>query len=290
MKKSWFAKLVAMGIVLALICVCTGCKKPQKKPQFPGKTQSKNQPPKELTKIESELEKLYEALKPPHPAETLQKKEPQGGEQEGGKGQGEEGGQKSSQGEGGQSKQASGKQPGELDLEKIQKQVEKIHQLWNFYEPEAIKAGASPESISGFERQLNLLPNELLAMNRYGARVAVNSAALYIPDFLQLYETKSPPDLVRMRYLARDVLLKVDAGDWSKAEKSLTAMPEMWSRVRTEAKGEKETDASKVQFALTDLEHAVKARDQILVMLKEEILERNLDTMDKSLRKEMSGL
>lgn len=174
---------------------------------------------------------------------------------------------------------------GQIPWDRLEKQIKLIHQQWNSFEPEAVKAGARQEIISGFENWLNILPARIRAADRYGAQLAANNASLYIPDLLQLYETKFPPDLPRLRYMTRDVVLKVDAGDWAGAKAVLAAMPAIWSRARGTAEGEKKSEASLVSFAMTDLTQAVEAGDRDLAHVKAGILEKNLEKMEKSLEK-----
>lgn len=273
-------KFLAIGMIFALFFCLSGCARPQKKPQLPQKTQTgqKSKPPKELKQIQSGLEKIYSALKPlqfgtPEQIQRVQKSGEEGGEKKEGKKKGEQKGKGTSS-------------PSEqVDWAKLHNQSVLLHEQWNAFEPNAMKSGVSPDAVEGFEDQLDLLSNKLAKRDRYGSQLAANGAAAFLPDFLQLYEGKVPPDLLRLRCLVRDVSLKVEADDWPGSEKDLAKISSVWSRVRAEAKGAKEGDASKIQYAITDLDDAVKARDKIVVMVKGNILEKNVDALIDSLQK-----
>lgn len=276
-------KMLAVGIIFILICSLVGCGRAQRKPQMPGKTQvgQKSKPPRELTQIQSGLERIYTALKPLQPGTAEQMQRLQRGGQGGGRGK-QQGGQK----EGGQGGKSAPSPSEQIDWAKLHQQSVRLHEQWNAFEPNAMKSGANPDAVDGFEGQLNVLSNKLAARDRYGSQLAANNAASFLPDFIQLYDGKAPPDLLRLRCLARDVVLKVEAGDWAGAESDLGTMPAVWSRVRTNAKGVKESDASRIQYAITDLRDSVRARDKIVVMLKEDILEKNIDALNKSLQRQ----
>lgn len=312
-RESQLSRLVAIGIIFILIFANLACSKPQRKPeQSKGKESNEKTTPKELTQLQSSLEQVFEALRPTQPGTATQKpptpseskQSGQAGKQQGESKEQDKSEQKDEQKDedknkdkqmtnqkpgqpGGQGGQQPGQAPpGQIDWVKQEQQLEQIHQQWNTYEPKAMKAGARLEIVTGFEEQLNVLTAKVMARDRYGAQLAANRAAQYIPDFLQLYGTNPSPDLSRLRYLNRDVMLKVDANDWVGAEKDLAEMPPIWSRVRSEAKGEEEYETNKVDFSLTDLNQAVKTRDKALVRIKADIVERNLTTLSKFLEKE----
>ncbi len=117
-------------------------------------------------------------------------------------------------------------------------------------------------------------------------RLAANSAAGYLPDFMELYAElyakKVQPDLYRMRVMTRDVLLRVDDGDWAAAEQDMLKMKTTWSKLLVQLEDTSKTETDKTHLSLLDLEGALGKRDQVLVLIKGNILEKNLDGMIKS--------
>lgn len=277
-------KLVVTALLMAFCCLfgLAGCSKPQSKPLKIEKKQDvkKSPPPKELSQLQTGLDKVYMALEPKPPGEGQSRgqgenKKRSGKQQDKSR---QQQGQQSGQQGGGTADQRS-QEP--YDWAKIKQEVIRLHQLWNAFEPQAMKSGADMKSVSSFESHLNDLPSRLLNKDRYGAQLAANGAAACLPDFMQLFESKSPPDLWRLRYLARDLLLKTEDGDWSGAERDLQLISSLWFKSRAGLPGSKSNQVSKAQYALTDLENSVKTRDRWLVMLKEKIFEKNLDNLTK---------
>lgn len=263
MKLKGFWKLLVIGVILVSMVGVAGCSKPQSKPA------PKASPPGELKKLQTSLDELYSALKPESP----------------GKAEGGQKGKQESQGIGGEQRKKTSKTkqqaPKGIDWNKLLAQAEKIHDQWNKFEPKAVQAGAKPENITGMEKELDTLPARIKAQDRSGARLAVNSAAGYLPDFMELYPNKVSPDLYRMRVMTRGVMLRVDDGDWFGAEQDMLKMKTTWSKLLVQLKDTSKPETDKTHLALLDLEGALQKRDQMLVLIKGNILEKNLDDMIK---------
>lgn len=276
--------ILIVAVLMIVICGMVGCKRPQSKPAPQSQSsEQKEPPPGELKQLQESLEKLYEELKP-GPAAAQQQKKGGGAGGQGSQGsQGGEGGQGGQQGQGGTKKQT----PEKPDWAKLGTQAEKIHLEWSKLEHQVIKAGARTEDVAGIERELNLLPALISAQDRSGARLAANNAAGFLPDFMKLYATKTPPDLMRLRYLARDVASRVDDGDWTEADQDLVKMRETWALALVQMKEGPKTETGEVHFAMEDLEEAVNTRNRELVLIKAGILEQNLAVLIKRLETKM---
>lgn len=264
-----FRKLLIIGVILVSLAGIAGCSKPQSKPA----PKASPAPPGELKKLQSSLDELYNALKPESP----------------GKVKGNQGGQQESETEGGKQKEKGAKTKQtvskRVDWNKLQAQAEKIHDQWNKFEPKVVQAGARTEDIKGMEKELDSIPAKIEAQDRSGVRLAVNNAAGYLPDFMELYSKKVAPDLYRMRVMTRDVMLRVDDGDWAGADQAMLKMKTTWSKLLVQLNGTSKTETDKTHLSLLDLEGALQKRDQMLVLIKGNILEKNLDDMIK--RQEM---
>jgi hypothetical protein len=274
-------------LVWLLIIICgtlMGCGKTQSKP-MPKKSGSseKNKSPVELSQIQASLDKLYQAMQqePPNQTKTTQPAQQGGAQTQGGQ---QSGGQQGGTQQGTQ-QQAPPVSLQEVFWKKVTQQVETLHGQWNSFEPQAMKAGAALDDISVFETNINALLGWTSARDRLGALKAANKAAMILPNFMKLFESKIPPDLQLLVYMARDVAVRSQDADWTGAKGQVERMPDIWSRVRSEAKGEQKNTASQVQFSITDLTQAVSAKDQPLVKLKAGVLEKNLTEVLKALIK-----
>lgn len=276
MDTSYVRRVIILGFLIIFMAAIAGCSQPESKPAPGQGNDEQNKPiPGELKKLQSSLDQLYEELKPQSSeAGGNQQQQGQGG-QEGQDTQGDQGEEDEQQGQGEQAEQDIQ----EIDWNELQTQAESIHDQWNRFETRAVEAGANPEEINGIEMELDTLPTQIAAQDRSGARLAVNSAASYLPDFMELYSTKVPPDLYRMQVMTRGVMIRVDDGDWAGAEQEMLKMKTTWSKllVQMEDRAKEETD--KTHLAQLDLESALQKRDQRLVLIKGNILEKNLDDL-----------
>lgn len=273
-------RVLVIGLVLASLISLTGCSRPQSKPT-PGKKseESKSPPPAELKEFQASLDQLYEALKPESPGTA--------GKSEQGGGGHEQKGQQGDKGSKGEEQKGKAEKPnqqtsGKIDWKKLQIEAEKIHDQWNKFEHKVVSAGAKQENIVNMERELDIIPVRVAAQERSGARMAVNNAAGFLPDFMELYAAKASPDLFRMRVMTRDVVLRVDDGDWATADQDLVKMKTIWAKSLVKMKKASKAESDKAHLAFLDLEGAVQRRDWMLVLIKGNILEKNLDDLIKS--------
>lgn len=268
-------RLGLIWVVMMLIALIgsgvSGCRSPQPKPLPHRSQEEKEPPPRELQRLQMSLEQLYEELKP-KPAALTDEKQAEAGGGKGGR-EGQEGTDDRKQ------RMKRAETAGEIDWSRLHKQVERIHLQWSGLEHKVIRSGARPEDVAGIERELNDLPARVSVEDRSGLRLAANNAAGYLPDFLELYAVRVPADLLRLRYLARDVVNRVDGGDWAGADQSMVKMRDLWSRALLQLKDAPRSLTESVHFDIGDLEEAVNKRDRDLVLIKEEIFEKNLDSL-----------
>jgi hypothetical protein len=286
---------VVLLLVLALFLPAAGCHQPAKKPMTQ-QSSSKSKLPPNMTQIIDNLDKMYGQLqmKPAAGAQSGQQQSSQGqsgSQQSSGQNQAKQGENSGKTGQGESQNQQQTQQTASqmINWAGLTKMSVKLHQLWNKVEPQVVQAGAGPEAVSAFEQSLNTLPAKLAAKDRQGALAAVNQASIALPDLLRFFESKVPPDLYLLVAQGRVTLERCEEGNWSGAEAMLPLMNTSWSQLRSAAKGEKQEEAGRVQFSLTDLQQAVKDQDKHLTAVKEQILEQNIKSLGKSLQKQ-SGM
>lgn len=287
MGRRYLPLLIGIGIIFVYLATVVGCSQPQSKPLPEQSSEESKQVPGEFKQLQESLDQLYEELRPKLPAKEGEQQEgAQAGQQNAGQQNNEQGGQqegkaKQSQQQGEGKQQGQGGQTDQVDWNKLQSQAEKLHDKWNRFEPKAVEAGATQTDIKGIEEELDNLTMMITAKNRSGARLAVNRAAGYLPNFMKLYATKVPPDLYLMQVLTRNVMAKVDDGDWGGAEQDMLKMKTTWSQLLVQLKDESKAETDKTHLAQLDLEDALQKRDQVLVLIKGNILEKNLADLIK---------
>lgn len=307
----------------ANLSACSPQKKPDlKKAQ---QEAEEKKPPEELDKlkesikkVEKSLESLYEEGKKPMFIQQ-EKIEKQAAGQGANKGQEEQGQQSGGQGDGSgdsgggssgggssggsssggsssqQQTQAPKLTPEQLKLkleqekykkfESIKKDVQSLHSSWNSYEAKAITDFAMQSAINDFESALNNLTKTVESQDAYQSLLEVNQLYKYLPDFYMLYESKVPPDLDRIRFSAKKIMLLSDKKDFTGANDVLLYFENIWMTARPKLKKDNAEEVSKFEFAFADLKNAVIAKNDMIVRAKAEVLLKLVDEIEKKAEK-----
>ncbi|NLK35016.1 MAG: hypothetical protein GX301_06145, partial [Gracilibacteraceae bacterium] len=217
---------VILPILILLSLLSFGSCSPQKKPdlQKSQKEAEEKKPPDELDKLKDSIKKVEKSLEAIHeeskkPMFMQQEKIEMQAAEEGKKQEGEQGSQSGEQGGEQQKQQAQIPKltPEQLKMKleqekykkfgSIKKDVLELHSAWNSYEAKAISDFAMQTTINDFESALNNLTKTVEVQDAYLGLLEVNQLYKYLPDFYMLYESKVPPDLDRLRFAAKKIML-----------------------------------------------------------------------------------
>jgi len=276
-----------------------GCnKKEEAAPQAKAKQEMQHEVPKALTELQKSTEEIIKEL---DKVEQLKVKarEQQGVMQPANEtlnDQGNEAGEQNQQDSGQQDRnqrkqqktqsQVIPQQQMQQDLLKqwatINTKVDELNVQWNSYEPEALKAGVAATVIENFESALNDLTDKAALRDQYGAILAANHLTRYIPDFLEKYTNKTPPDLQRLSFYTREILLNARADHWESAQTNVTMIQTIWRRIEPIVPPQGKTAASKFDLSLSDLENVVQATNANLVKVKGNIVLKNIEELRKA--------
>lgn len=152
--------------------------------------------------------------------------------------------------------------------------------------PEAIKKGASLKITENFSNSLNSLTTTIAAKDKSKTLLAANGLYGCIPDLYSLYRTKMSPEIKRMHYLLRNVILTSEANDWAQADKDMNGLKASWTVARGSLGKEQEKDQGKLDMSITELEKVVRERNQQLTAIKGKVALSNIQSVEKSLEKE----
>jgi len=295
------AKCIALMISLCvIISSCSLFKRPEQKS---AQTDGKKEPPKSLTLMEQETEKIIKSIEDVRKEreklqrEQMKPSEPEGEQKQGGlvrqneqqeqndqgqnqQGQGQEEQDQKQQGEKGQQKQERQTQQPKtplLNWNQIEKSIESIHSAWNSFEPDAIVEGVSPEDISGFEDQLNTLTEHIMSRVEEETLTSANELYSYFPEFLNLYKHKQPPEIKKMRFLTRQILLYGQQDNWPEAKALIVDIRKAWQTAKARMQKKDEALNKKIDAAIQDFAYVVDNEKISLAQLKGQILLKNLD-------------
>ncbi len=301
-------KNIAVFLLIVALFDLSGCS-PKKKPETPEKQsqQEEKEPPEELDKLKEGIEKVEKALKAIYDENKkplfIQQEKLEGGEEKQGQenksgeqSSGQQEGQGSSSSGGGSQSSAAKLTPEQIKLkldqekfkkfEAIKKDVMKLHSAWNSYEPKAIADFAIQSSLNDFEMALNNLTKAVELQDIYLSMLEVNQLYKFLPDFYMLYKTKVPPDLDRIRYAVKKIMLVGEKKDFTSANDTLAYLETVWMATRPKLKKDNLQMMSKFEFALSDLKNAVIAKNDMIIEAKSEVILKLTDEIEKAAEKE----
>lgn len=279
MKKCF--KIVCAILILSLLVLPAGCKKKQKKPtpQKKPQTTQKTAPPKELSKIEQDIDKIIkEAQKITEKSAQQGQQASQEKQQKGEKGsKGKE--QKKSEGSKQKPKQQS---PEQKSWDTIAKAVKDIHTNWNTLNPLVVKAGAKPNLINSISTAINDLTTKTNQKSKIDVMLSANNVYKYIPDLEDLFKTEIPPDIKRLKYYAMDISFNGEAEKWDQASKDVTDLNALWKSLKPKLPKEAKAASDKFEAGLLELEKAVKSKDKNITKIKSDVLVSDVKSIEKS--------
>ncbi|WHH59105.1 hypothetical protein [Petroclostridium sp. X23] len=175
--------------------------------------------------------------------------------------------------------------PEDKKWESITKKVEKIHEQWNELQPEAVKGGTPTKVMDTFSNTLNTLTTYVESRDMQNTLFFANELYRNIPDFMEQYNEKVPPDIKRMAYFIRDAKYNGMINQWEKSVSSINNLKSHWAIVKAQGKKEQEKQVSQMDFSITELEKVVTQGNITLTRLKSDIALDNLKKLEESFNK-----
>ncbi len=167
--------------------------------------------------------------------------------------------------------------------EEITPIINKMHYTWNSYMPQAMKKGANQKVLDDFSNALNSLTSTIITKNKTNTLLAANYLYAYIPDLFSLYRTKSPSEIKRLRYYARNAILNSLTANWTQAELDIDNLESTWMVLRNVLNIENQDTINKLDLSITELDKVVGAKSQPLTDIKGRIALANIEEIEKSL-------
>lgn len=290
MKFLYIKKIVLLILITIILLSIYGCGQKSQKPSG----QSTEKPPQSLSGIEKDIDTIINALdkewKTGETAQTGQSSPPRESkdvQSQGSSGQGAQG--QSSQSSSGQSSggQSSGQQSSgqgsnnqQDPWQEVDKTIKDLHKKWNEYQPEALKAGASSESITNFTNSLNVLTNTIVSRSIINILSDANNLYKFVPDFLSHHKDKSV-DIKRLKYFTRDTMYNARIDKWNVSESSIGNAKNLLPNIRASAKEDNKAKYQSLEYSVIDLEKVIKERQKNLVQLKGNIILDNIKEIEK---------
>jgi outer membrane murein-binding lipoprotein Lpp len=309
------SKIVLIAIAVNILMFC-GCSKNKKNDEQQAKqmkaTDKSDKVPEDLETLESSIEKIIKTLNGPSVSLKDEKKQTGGQNQEqsqgqsqspspqkSGQGGGQESGQQSGQqSQGGEQTQSQGQKtsqptngtqsnqnttsPPKDPWQEISSTVHKLHYQWNGYQPSATKKNANRQLVDNFSNALNTLTSTTLTKDRNKTLLAANNLYLYVPDFYMLYKTETSPEIKRIRYYARNVVLNASTLNWDQAGKDIISLKVTWAIYKNIIDPKNQDLSSKLDYSIYELEKVVTEKNQSLTDIKGRITISNTEGLEKA--------
>lgn len=314
--------IVSVLLTAAVLAACSGKENKQQNAQLQAakEKQSQEKESEKLKKTESLIEKLFEALGGPGmktgesaDEETSDKQQsPQDGgkqketkqddaqkddQQKNSSESGQESSHKSGQRQNadeaaGREDGSKAREPGQEGKQDEQQVPDKwsqvssiitdLHYQWNDLMPEIAQKGADMKLVDNFDNALNGLTTTVQTKDREKVLSSANKLYSYIPDLYSLYRVKMSPEVKRMIYYTRNIILESSREAWDQVVKDNEALGRSWSLLRNTLDKEQKKIEDKLDFSIYELKKVVEGKNRQLSSIKGRIVLNNIAELQKS--------
>lgn len=197
-------------------------------------------------------------------------------------GQQSQGNQSSQQGQ--QNKASSTNQQNLMD--KVSQIVNQMHYQWNDLMPEAIKKGAKKGLIDNIDNAINELSVTTASKDKMNALLAANQLYDYIPDLYALIKPRPSPEIKKILYYSRNIILNSSVANWAQADSDIKSLKSTWDIYKNSLSKDQKDAENKLELSIYELEKVVKNRNESLVDIKGKVEFSNIIALEKATENE----
>jgi hypothetical protein len=190
-------------------------------------------------------------------------------------------------------------QSGQSQSEQTQKQttdwqkefnsLKTIHTNWNSLMPEAVEAGMSIDSRNQFSKSLEQLTQDISKQKLEDSISALLMLYKNYADLTKLFTSSVPAEFYQVKYEIMAAIFESSRKNWTVAEEHAPKIKERWVHLSAQAKESDPKIINRTEFAVLDLEQAIKSKQMELVMIKGEIAMTNLKSLEEKLSSQPSS-
>jgi hypothetical protein len=162
---------------------------------------------------------------------------------------------------------------------KVDKTISSLHYQWNDLMPEITKKGADMKLVDAFDNSLNSLTTESESRDRSKVLTSANRLYSHIPDLFSLYRLKMSPELKRMVYYTRNMMLESEKDNWEQVGKDKESLEKSWSLLRNTLEDEQKKTGDKLDFSIYELKKVVSENNKQLAFIKGRIVLNNINEL-----------
>lgn len=190
--------------------------------------------------------------------------------------------QQDSQQKGGQSSQQQETQQLPDKWSQAEQIISELHYQWNELMPEIAKKGADMKLIDSFDNALNTLTTTIESKDKIKVLTSANKLYSNIPDLYSLYRTSMSPEVKRMIYYARNIILESDKNNWEQVKKDNESLEKSWSILRNTLEEEQKATGDKLDFSIYELKKVASEKNKQLTAIKGKVVLNNIKELQKS--------
>jgi hypothetical protein len=147
------------------------------------------------------------------------------------------------------------------DWESSGNRVNGIRTAMNNVTP-VLQAAEVPDNvITGLNATIRTLEQNIAQRRAYPAISQANRITQILGDVLDFFNVIIPPDVIRLVYFARQIIINVEQNDWAEAYQNYRRALSLWERLSPELQSNYTSDVNDFNQILLSMNDAINKRD-----------------------------
>jgi hypothetical protein len=155
--------------------------------------------------------------------------------------------------------------------------------------PEAIDGGMTVEARNQFNTSLYKLTQDVSQQKTEASMTSALALYKNYADMAQLFSNSVPAEYYQVKYALLNAIFSASQKNWATAEQMAAQARQHWAYLVAQAKDADQKSMSRAEFAIMDLEQAIKNHQPDLIIIKGEIAMTNLKNLESKLSTQSGG-
>lgn len=147
------------------------------------------------------------------------------------------------------------------DWDSANSRINEIRTLMNNVVPMLQDAKVPNNIIFGINAAIRNTEQNISQRRAYPAMSQANQITQLIADVLDFFNVIIPPDVMRLAYFARQMIINVEQNDWAEAHQNYRRALTVWQRIKPELENGYVRDASNFDQIFESINESINQRD-----------------------------
>lgn len=147
------------------------------------------------------------------------------------------------------------------DWDSANRRVNEIRTRMNDLAPMLQDAQVPNHVIFGINAAIRNTEQNIAQKRAFPAMSQANQITQLMSDALDFFNVVVPPDVLRLGYFARQIILNVEQNDWAEAHQNYRRALTVWQRIRPELTSGYAQDVASFDRVLEDINESINRRD-----------------------------